>query len=133
MRRKDRFHRIARAFFVFAAAGTPGPGSVAFNGKLSRSLPRRAGIQLEPRSKQNESSSPSNISTAEEVGPNPVQTINRDYIEKSGEHTTAQVLRDLPLANAGGVPVSNNAAGFTPGLVGFAPRFAQAEIICRNA
>ena len=30
----------------------------------------------------------SNIPTAEEVGPNPVLTINRDLIEKGGERTT---------------------------------------------
>jgi iron complex outermembrane receptor protein len=57
----------------------------------------------------------SNIPSAEEVGPNPVQIVTRDFIEKSGEHTTAQLLRDLPIAGANGIPVSNNAAGFTPG------------------
>jgi iron complex outermembrane recepter protein len=55
------------------------------------------------------------IPTAEEVGPNPVQTIDREYLEKSGERTTEQLLRDLPLANANGVPSSNNSSGFAPG------------------
>ena len=68
----------------------------------------------------------SNIPTAEEVGPNPVLNITRDLINKSGEHNTEALLRDLPVANAGGVPLSNNATGFTPGatsvsLRGFTP------------
>jgi len=49
------------------------------------------------------------IPTAEEVGPNPVYTLNRDLIEKSGERTTAELLRTQPIANANGVPVQNNA------------------------
>src|SRR2546428_10775607 len=53
----------------------------------------------------------SNIPTAEEVGPNPVATYNRDAIEKAGERTTEQYLRDLPFANANGVPISNNENG----------------------
>src|SRR6266566_5061828 len=53
----------------------------------------------------------SNIPTAEEVGPNPVLNYNRDVIEKVGERTTEQFLRDLPIANAFGVPVSNNENG----------------------
>jgi iron complex outermembrane recepter protein len=51
----------------------------------------------------------SNIPSAEEVGPNPVQIIDREYIEKSGERTLEQLLRDLPVAGANGVPTSNNA------------------------
>ena len=53
----------------------------------------------------------SNIPTAEEVGPNPVLDYNRDIIEKSGEKTTEEFLRNLPVANATGVPVSNNENG----------------------
>src|SRR3954467_14966182 len=68
----------------------------------------------------------SNIPTAEEVGPNPVLALNRDLIEKSGARQAAELLRDLPVANANGVPISNNATGFTPGaasvsLRGFTP------------
>src|SRR3954465_2293474 len=68
----------------------------------------------------------SNIPTAEEVGPNPVLALNRDLIEKSGARQAAELLRDLPIANANGVPISNNATGFTPGaasvsLRGFTP------------
>ena len=52
------------------------------------------------------------IPTAEEVGPNPVLEINRDLIEKSGERTTEELLRNLPIAGPHGVPTSNN--GNTP-------------------
>ena len=53
----------------------------------------------------------SNIPTAEEVGPNPVSTYSRDTLDKSGERTTEEFLRNLPLANANGVPISNNENG----------------------
>ncbi|MEP6937334.1 MAG: TonB-dependent receptor plug domain-containing protein, partial [Chthoniobacterales bacterium] len=57
----------------------------------------------------------SNIPTAEEVGPNPVLNINRDLINKSGERSAEELIKNLPVANGGGVPISNNATGFTPG------------------
>jgi outer membrane receptor protein involved in Fe transport len=57
----------------------------------------------------------SRIPTAEEVGPNPVQTIDRDLINKSGERTTAELLRNLTVAGPNGVPTSNNGAGTAPG------------------
>ena len=57
----------------------------------------------------------SNIPTAEEVGPNPVLNINRDLINKSPERTAEELIKNLPVANGGGVPVSNNGTGFTPG------------------
>ncbi len=57
----------------------------------------------------------SNIPTAQEVGPNPVLNINRDLINKSGQRTAEELIKTLPVANGGGVPVSNNATGFTPG------------------
>ena len=68
----------------------------------------------------------SNIPTAEEVGPNPVLNINRDLINKRGERNAEELIRNLPVANANGVPVSNNATGFTSGassisLRGFDP------------
>lgn len=53
----------------------------------------------------------SNIPTAEEVGPNPVLNINRALITKSGERNTEEFLRNLPIASANGVPVSNNENG----------------------
>jgi iron complex outermembrane recepter protein len=53
----------------------------------------------------------SNIPTAEEVGPNPVDTYNRDNIDKSGERTTEQFLQSLPIANANIIPISNNENG----------------------
>src|SRR2546426_6207773 len=53
----------------------------------------------------------SNIPTAEEVGPNPVDTYNRANINKSGEFTTEQFLQSLPIANANIIPISNNENG----------------------
>jgi outer membrane receptor protein involved in Fe transport len=69
----------------------------------------------------------SNIPTAEEVGPNPVLTLNRDLINKSGERSAEELVRSLSVANSQGVTPSNNATGFTPGastiaLRGFDPR-----------
>ncbi|PZR74604.1 MAG: hypothetical protein DLM73_07420 [Chthoniobacterales bacterium] len=51
------------------------------------------------------------IPTASEVGPNPVINTTRDLINKSGERNTEELLRNLPIANANGVPVSNNENG----------------------
>ncbi len=53
----------------------------------------------------------SNIPTAEEVGPNPVDTYNRETMSKSGERTTEQFLLNLPVVNANVVPISNNENG----------------------
>jgi iron complex outermembrane receptor protein len=50
----------------------------------------------------------SHIPTAEESGPNPVQRIDRELIEKSGERTTEELLRNLTVANANGLPVSSH-------------------------
>ncbi len=49
------------------------------------------------------------------MGPNPILTINRDLINKRGERNAEELIRNLPVANANGVPVSNNATGFTSG------------------
>src|SRR5213079_1043334 len=53
----------------------------------------------------------SNIPTAETVGPNPVDTYNRENINKSGDITTEQFLLSLPVVNANVVPISNNENG----------------------
>ena len=53
----------------------------------------------------------SHIPTAEEVGPNPVLEISRDQIENSGDRTTAELLRRLPVAGLNGVPTVNNGFG----------------------
>ena len=60
----------------------------------------------------------SNIPSAAEVGPNPIQTIDRDTIEKSGQRTTEELLRDQPVANANGVPTSGNGGGIEFGQGG---------------
>ena len=49
------------------------------------------------------------IPTAEEVGPNPVFSINRDLINKSGSGTTTeQLLQRQPVMNGSNIPVNNN-------------------------
>ncbi|PYI90088.1 MAG: hypothetical protein DMF03_05700, partial [Verrucomicrobia bacterium] len=53
----------------------------------------------------------SNIPTAEEVGPNPVDTYNQDTMAKSGEPTTERFLQSIPTVNANVVPISNNENG----------------------
>ncbi len=50
------------------------------------------------------------------------QSFDREYIEESSERTTEEFLRNLPIANANGVPISNNATGFTPGATGVSLR-----------
>ena len=80
----------------------------------------------------------SNIPTAEEVGPNPVLSINRDLINKSGERSAEALIKNLPVANANGVPLSNNNTGFTPGassisLRGFDPSATLVLIDGRRA
>jgi iron complex outermembrane recepter protein len=64
----------------------------------------------------------SNIPTAAEVGPNPVDILNREQIDKAGERTTAELVRNLTVAGPNGVPSSNNGAGFTPGASSIALR-----------
>src|SRR5262249_53185215 len=53
----------------------------------------------------------SNIPTAEEVGPNPVDIYNRENMNDSGRTTTETFLQSLPIANANIIPVSNNENG----------------------
>jgi len=66
----------------------------------------------------------SNIPTAEEVGPNPVDTYNRENINKSGEFTTEQFLQSLPIANANIIPTSNNENGSNTAVVQRRSRYA---------
>ena len=52
------------------------------------------------------------IPTAEEVGPNPVFSLNRDLINKSGTGTTTeQLLQRQPIMNGSNIPVNNNGTG----------------------
>jgi iron complex outermembrane receptor protein len=53
----------------------------------------------------------SNIPTAEEVGPNPVDIYNQETMSKSGERTTEQFLQSIPTVNANIIPQSNNENG----------------------
>ena len=53
----------------------------------------------------------SNIPTAEEVGPNPVESFTQEDIKKSGQRTTEGFLLSLPIVNSNVIPVSNNENG----------------------
>src|SRR6266550_2367105 len=54
----------------------------------------------------------SNIPTAEEVGANPVFSLNRDLMNKSGQGgTTESLLKSQPVFGASSVPVQNNSTG----------------------
>src|SRR6266436_6478488 len=51
------------------------------------------------------------IPSAEEVGPNPVFSINRDLINKSGQgNTIEELLKTQSVMGANSIPSSNNAA-----------------------
>jgi iron complex outermembrane receptor protein len=50
----------------------------------------------------------SNIPTAEEVGANPVLTLNRDVIQKAGVRTVEELLERQVVINANQIPVQNN-------------------------
>ena len=52
--------------------------------------------------------------TAVEAGHSPVLRLDRKAIEESGATGTAELLQKITVANAGSVPISNNALGFTP-------------------
>src|SRR5205814_1135415 len=60
----------------------------------------------------------SNIPTAEEVGPNPVTKLNREYIKKTGTVSVEQLLKDQPVNNSNSIPVANNGTS-QGGPVGF--------------
>ena len=98
---------IASSAVAQEPAGTPGgppPGTAATNATATAAGNTEA-------TAERVIVTGSNIPTAEEVGPNPVLTVNRELIEKSGERTSEELLRNLPVANANGVPVSNNENG----------------------
>ena len=52
--------------------------------------------------------------TAFEAGALPVSLFSREDIDRTGFTSTAEILQDLNVNNGGGVPISNNATGFTP-------------------
>src|SRR5438093_5853566 len=65
------------------------------------------------------------IPTSELVGPNPISTLDRDLINKSGQGTTTEeLLKSLPIASANSIPVQNNAnaAGGPPGAASISLR-----------
>lgn len=67
-----------------------------------------------------------NLPEAEETGPDPIIAIDREQIDKAGERTAADFLRNLTVSGSNGAPTSNNNTGSTPGassisLRGFDP------------
>ncbi|HEY0944013.1 MAG TPA: TonB-dependent receptor plug domain-containing protein, partial [Opitutaceae bacterium] len=48
------------------------------------------------------------------AGVSPVVRIDRKVIDSSGLSTTSELLQKVTVSNAGSVPISNNATGFTP-------------------
>lgn len=48
------------------------------------------------------------------AGVTPVVRIDRKVIDESGMSTTSELLQRITVSNAGAVPISNNATGFTP-------------------
>jgi iron complex outermembrane recepter protein len=87
------------AFSVYAQEPPPGPTGAG----------TQAGAQGASAEVERVIVTGSNIPTAEEVGPNPVFSLNRDLINKSGSGTTTeQLLQRQPIMNGSNIPVQNN-------------------------
>src|SRR6266513_1734834 len=109
------FFALARVFAQAPAApapaaAPPGAGAAAVSGQMPVAGTAEAERVIVTGS---------NIPTAEEVGPNPVTNLNRDYIKKSGAIDTVQTLRQQPTPTTNAVPTANNGTS-QAGPVGFA-------------
>src|SRR5881396_2371083 len=90
------------AFSVYAQEPPPGPAAAG----------TQAGAQGASAEVERVIVTGSNIPTAEEVGPNPVFSLNRDLMNKSGQGTTTEeLLKSQPVMSASSVPVNNNGTG----------------------
>ena len=108
------FFALARVFAQAPAApapaaAPPGAGAAAVSGQMPVAGTAEAERVIVTGS---------NIPTAEEVGPNPVTNLNRDYIQKSGVSDVTRLLQDNPVNNSNAIPVSNNGTS-QGGPVGF--------------
>ena len=103
------FFALARVFAQAPAAAPPGAGAAATSGQMPVAGTAEAERVIVTGS---------NIPTAEEVGPNPVTNLNRDYIQKTGTVSVEQLLKDQPVNNSNSVPVANNGTS-QGGPVGF--------------
>src|SRR5207248_4104200 len=108
------FFALARVFAQAPAApapaaAPPGAGAAAVSGQMPVAGTAEAERVIVTGS---------NIPTAEEVGPNPVTNLNRDYIQKSGSVDTTQLLKDQPVTNSNASPTANNGTS-QGGPVGF--------------
>jgi iron complex outermembrane receptor protein len=97
---------LLMASSVFAQEPAPSPKSELVSYNENGTVVERAEVSTERVFVTG-----SAIPTAAEVGPNPVLNVTRDLIDKSGDRSTEELLRNLPIANANGVPVSNNENG----------------------
>src|SRR4026209_1264977 len=112
MNRSELWKFGFRRMTLAACVGIPIPASSAFP-QNPQPLPTLIGAAPTPSAAEAQRVivTGSNIPTAEEVGPNPVDIYNRENITKSGEFTTERFLQSLPIANANIIPTSNNENG----------------------
>lgn len=110
---------LSRVAFV-AGVGLPFIIATSAKGQAPAAPPAPAPAQAAPAQAEAERVivTGSNIPTAEEVGPNPVLNLNRDLINKAGQKTAEQFLRQQSVANANSVNVNNNGTSQAAGPAG---------------
>src|SRR6266566_1159504 len=111
--------RVVIAFALFMARNVSGQDLVP--GAIASSAPEPAGATAEV---ERVIVTGSNIPTAEETGPNPVDTYRREDIQKLGVHNATDLLTKLPqemgstvnqnIANGGDGSVIPNLRGLLP-------------------
>src|SRR6266480_4486459 len=100
-------------FACIALVASVGFPFIVASNAFAQAAPRGAGAAPAPAAEvERVIVTGSLIPTAEEVGPNPVFSINRDLINKSGAGTTTeQLLQRQPIMNGSNIPVNNNGTG----------------------
>src|SRR6266480_3742913 len=100
-------------FACIALVASVGFPFIVASNAFAQAAPRGAGAAPAPAAEvERVIVTGSLIPTAEEVGPNPVFSLNRDLINKSGAGTTTeQLLQRQPVMNGANIPVQNNATG----------------------
>src|SRR5205809_7462920 len=97
-------------FACIALVASVGFPFIVASNAFAQAAPRGAGAAPAPAAEvERVIVTGSLIPTAEEVGPNPVFSINRDLINKSGSGTTTeQLLQRQVVMNGANIPVNNN-------------------------
>src|SRR5205809_1238498 len=97
-------------FACIALVASVGFPFIVASNAFAQAAPRGAGAAPAPAAEvERVIVTGSLIPTAEEVGPNPVFSLNRDLINKSGAGTTTeQLLQRQPVMNGSNIPVNNN-------------------------